>query len=92
MNKPRMWWAGDEKGWVIDTEVALTKSEMLRSVEYTAKVQKDRYRTLAPGTLKDECGRTIAALASFRVTQNLIGTGDKVLYDAYKSDGKKVFA
>jgi len=92
MNKPRIWWAGDDKGWVIDTEVALTQSEMLRCVQFTEKVQKDRYRTLMPGTLKDECGRTITALSNFRVTQNMIGTGDKVLYDAYKSDGKKVFA
>jgi hypothetical protein len=92
MKQPRVWWAGEEKGWIIDTEVALTNSEVLRSVEYTARVQKDRYRTLMVGPMKDECLATINALAAMRVTQNIVGTGDKVLFDSYKSEGKKVFA
>ena len=92
MNQPRMWWGGSEKGWILDTEIALTNAEVLRSVEFTAKVQKDRYRTLLPGPMKDECKATIEALALMKVTQNIIGTGDKVIFDAYKSEGKKVFA
>jgi hypothetical protein len=87
-----MWWGGDDKGWMIDTETALTDGEVLRCAEYTTRVQKDRAKTLRPGPVRDECLRTIAALVSFRVTQNIIGSGDKVLFDAYKSDGKKVFA
>jgi len=87
-----MWWSGDEQGWVIDTEIALTHSEMLRSIEYTKTVQKDRLKILRPGAMRDECRRTIAAIELLKVTQNIIGTGDKVLYDAYKSDSKKVFA
>ena len=77
---------------MIDTEVALTDSEVLRSVEYTKNVQRDRLKSLKPGSMRDECIRTIAALDTFRVTQNMVGTGDKVLFDAYKSEGKKVFA
>lgn len=92
MNKPRMWWSGDENGWMIDTEVALTNSEMLRSIEFTLMVQQDRNKGLLPGPLKDECLRTIEALKTGKVTQNLVGKGEKVLYDAYKSTGKKVFA
>lgn len=92
MIKPRMWWAGDEHGWMIDTETVLTQGEMLRCAEYTLKVQKERYHTLPPGAVKDECQRTIAALVSFKITQNITGAGDKVLFDAYKSEGKKVFA
>ena len=92
MNQPRMWWGGDERGWIIDTEVVLTSGEMLRCAEYTLKVQKDRYCTLPLGAVKDECQRTIAALGAFKVTQNIIGAGDKVLFDAYKSEGKKTFA
>jgi hypothetical protein len=92
MNQPRMWWAGDEKGWVIDTEIALTNGEVLRCVEFTKRVQKDRFKTLRPGPMKDECMRTVMALSAMKVTQNIVGTGDKVLYDAYKSEGKKVFA
>lgn len=91
MKQPRMWWAGSEKGWIIDTEVALTSSEIIRSVEFTLKVQRDRYRTLLPGLLKDECLETINALTNMKVTQNIVGTGDKVIFDAYKSEGKKVF-
>jgi hypothetical protein len=85
-----MWWKGD--GWIIDTETALTNAEVLRCVDFTKRTQKDRYRTLAPGTVKDECEATIKALDLLMVTQNIIGTGDKVLFDAYKSEGKKVFA
>lgn len=92
MKQPRMWWSGDSTGWMIDTETALTDSEVLRCAEYTARVQKDRAKTLRPGPVRDECLKTIAALATLRVTQNIIGTGDKVLFDAYKSEGKKVFA
>jgi hypothetical protein len=92
MNKPRMWWGGDDNGWIIDTETALTNAEVLRSIEYTKNVQKDRLKTLFPGAVMDECKRTISALDSFKVMQNIIGTGDKVLFDAYKSEGKKVFA
>ena len=92
MTQPRMWWGGDDIGWMIDTETALTQSEMLRCAEYTLKVQKDRCRALPLGAKKDECQRTINALASGKVTQNIIGTGDKVLFDAYKSKGeKKIF-
>jgi len=89
MNKPRMWWNGTE--WLIDTETALTSGEMLRCIEYTKKVQSDRHRTLRPGPMKDECLLTIQALETCKVTQNIVGTGDKVLFDAYKSEGKKVF-
>jgi hypothetical protein len=87
-----MWWAGDEKGWMIDTEIALTEGEVKRCSDFTMKVQLDRLRTIRPGTVRDECKRTIAALKAGKVIQNIVGTGDKVLYDAYKSDGKKVFA
>jgi hypothetical protein len=90
MNQPRMWWGGDKKGWIIDTEVALTNAEVLRCVEFTARVQADRLRTLAPGTVKDECRRTIEALKTMKVTQNIVGSGDKVLFDAYKSTKKAI--
>jgi hypothetical protein len=92
MNKPRMWWAGTEKGWIIDTETALTNSEVIRCVEFTLKTQRDRYRVILPGSVKDECADTIKALETMQVTQNIIGTGDKVLFDAYKTECKKVFA
>jgi len=92
MNKPRMWWAGTEQGWMIDTEIALTASETVRATEFTLKIQRDRLRGLPLGPVRDECKETIVALETFKVTQNIVGTGDKVLFDAYKSDSKKVFA
>lgn len=91
MQKPRMWWAGDEFGWVVDVEQPLTVSELQRSIEFTIKVQTDRYSCLLPGERKDECLRTIQALAQNKVSQNIIGLGDKRLYDAYKSEGKHIF-
>lgn len=91
MNKPRMWWSGPE-GWMLDTETALTSQEMIRCIEFTRKVQEDRIKSLPLGAVRDECELTINALKAFKVTQNIVGTGDKVLFDAYKSEGKKVFA
>ena len=92
MTQPRMWWAGDAQGWMIDTETALTNAEVLRCAHFTAKVQKDRAKTLRPGPVRDECLLTIKYICMMKITQNIIGTGDKVLFDAYKSEGKKVFA
>lgn len=89
MNKPRMWWNGS--GWVLDTETGLTLGEERRAIAFTLKVQVDRLLCLPPGDKRDECERTIAALRCGRVTQNIIGVGDKVLFDAYKSAGNKVF-
>lgn len=92
MTQPRMWWAGEEKGWIIDVEQALTLSELERSIDFTLRVQSDRYLTCGSGDRRDECAKTIVALRNKKVTQNIIGTGDKILYDAYKSEGRKVFA
>lgn len=84
MIKPRMWWAGDDNGWMVESITPLTPKEIHRSIEYTLKVQLDRYLTLKPGDRKDECLRTIEALRTGRVTQNLTQkSGDIVLYDAY---------
>lgn len=84
MIKPRMWWAGDDKGWMVESVPPLTPSEIKRSIDYTLKVQLDRYLTLKPGDRKDECKRTILALKEGRVTQNLTQkSGDIVLYDAW---------
>ena len=91
MTKPRMWWAGDEKGWMIDSENGLTPAEISRASEYTLKVQCDRFLALMPGERKDECARTIQALRAGRVTQNIVGVGDHVLFDSYKSNGRKMF-
>lgn len=87
MNKPRMWWAGDEKGWVVDVVHILSDSELKRCVEFTLKVQKDRYKTLFPGDRKDECLKTIVALAEGKVSQNAIGLGDHLIFDAYNNRG-----
>jgi hypothetical protein len=87
MDKPRMWWAGDKQGWVVDVVDVLSDSELKRCVEFTLKVQNDRYQCLLPGDRKDECLRTIAALAQNKVTQNIVGKGDHRIFDAYNNRG-----
>lgn len=87
MQKPRMWWAGDEHGWIIDVTDVLNDSEMKRCIDFTLKVQQDRYKMLLPGDRKDECLRTIAALAEGKVKQNIVGTGDHMIFDAYNNRG-----
>lgn len=88
MNQPRMWWSGDLQMWIIDVDQPLTLSEQQRCIDFTAKVQAERYLGLHLGDKKDECLKTIQALKAGKVQQNIIGKGEKVLYDAYKSDKK----
>lgn len=82
----RTWWAGPERGWVVDTQFGLSKQAMERIRDFTLTVQRQRLPGLLPGTLRDECLETIKALEEGRITQNLIGQGDLVLFDAYKSN------
>lgn len=81
----RVWWAGTEKGWIVDTEFGISDSSMRRIREYVLTVQKQRLSGLVPGTTRDECLDTIKALEMGKLTQNIVGGGDHVLYDAYKS-------
>jgi hypothetical protein len=92
MNQPRMWWAGSDKGWMIDVENSLTPMEFQRCVDYTLKVQAERYLGTITGPKRDECLETMKALREGRVTQNFVGRGDHVIHDAYKSQGKRVFS
>lgn len=80
----RMHWRGD--GWVVDTEFGLSAASMQSIRDYTLRVQQQRFTSLPPGSVKDECGRTIKALQEGRISQNIAGVGDRVLFDAYKSD------
>ena len=91
MKQPRAWWSGDEKGWIVDVEQLLTPMELQRIIDFTLKVQSDRFITLGSGDRRDECARTITALRERKMIQNIIGVGDKVIYDAYKTDSKKIF-
>ena len=86
----RVWWAGTERGWIIDTEFGLSRPTMQRIADYTTTIQKQRLVGLLPGAKRDECVETITALEAGRIQQNIVGIGDHVVYDAYKSDEKKV--
>lgn len=80
----RVYWRAD--GWVVDTDFGLS-APMLRNIcEHTARVQKQRYASLPPGDVKEECLRTIRELEAGRIAQNIAGPGDRVLFDAYQSD------
>lgn len=86
--KPRdlnSWWAGTDKGWIVDTEFGLSAPMLDRIREFLLMVQKQRLTGLIPGSVRDECLETIKALEAGRITQNLVGKGEKVLFDAYKS-------
>ena len=85
MNQPRVWWAGKEKGWVIDVEQPLSIKQFQDCIDYTLKVQSERFLSLLPGDRKDECALTMQYLKSGKVSQNIIGTGDKVLFEDRKS-------
>jgi hypothetical protein len=75
-----------EDRWVVDTEVGLSAAALKSIADFTRTVQKQRYAALPPGDVRDECGRTIKALDDGRIAQNIAGVGDRVLFDAYKSD------
>lgn len=84
MKNLRTYWRSD--GWVVDTEIGLSNESLRAICDYTARVQKQRYSSLLPGPVKDECLRTIRELEAGRIRQNIAGSGDRVLFDAYKSD------
>lgn len=90
MREPRIWWAGTEKGWIMDVEQPISARAVQICVDFTLKIQSQRLLGLKPGARRDECLETIKALKIGKVSQNIIGIGDKVLYDAYKSE-KKIF-
>lgn len=82
-----MHWLGD-LGWAIDTPKGMTPMELQRAIDYTLRVQTDRWVSLAPGDRKDECFKTIQDLKMGRVHVNIAGTGERVLFDAYKQQKK----
>jgi hypothetical protein len=82
----RVWWAGSDLGWLVDTQIGLSKQSLAKIAEFTLHTQRQRLRGLAPGTMRDECLETITALEMGRISQNIAGTGDRVLFDAYKSN------
>ena len=49
-------------GWVIDTPVALSPSQLARVADWALPRQVDRYRALPPGDRKEQLGRAIDAL------------------------------
>lgn len=80
----RVYWHADK--WVVDTDFGLRPETVENIKQRTLEVQKQRYLGLAPGPVKDECKQTIDALLAGRISQNIAGHGDRVLFDAYKSD------
>lgn len=80
----RMYWR--DGGWVVDTDVGLSAASMRAIRDFTLDVQRQRYASLLPGSVKEECAQTIRALEEGRIQQNIAGVGDRVLFDAYKSD------
>ena len=90
-NPPRMWWAGDELGWMIDVSSLLSRAMVDRCIDFTLKTQKQRVTSLPLGAMRDECLRTITALEQKRVRQNIVGTGDHVLYGAEMQRERRYF-
>lgn len=103
MDPLRLRWAGNKDGteratpdgvvvgWVLDTSVGLTGQMVKTAAEYAAKVQKDRIRGMANGDDRDALIRAVRLLEAGRVKVNIAGSGDRVLFDAYKSEGPRFF-
>lgn len=91
VKEPRMWWAGDDTGWVIDVQHLLSQAMVDRCITFTLTTQKQRLQALPLGTKRDECLRTITALECKRVRQNIIGTGDHVLYEGTAAKEARLF-
>ena len=72
--------------WVVDVQFALTKNQMANVKDFLLRVQQQRLTGLMPGPVRDECLETIKALHEGRIEQNIAGVGERVLFDAYKSD------
>lgn len=87
MNHIPMRWHGD-LGWSIDSPKGMTPTEIQRCIDFTLKVQFDRYKALPLGDKKDECLKTMHDLRTHKVHVNIAGTGERVLFDVYKQQKK----
>lgn len=75
---------GEMLGWVVDTDIGLSKQMLDRVKEYTLKVQKDRLKSMAVGPIRDSLVSAVKYLEKGRLLQNLTqNKNDKVLFDAY---------
>ena len=61
MKDLRVHWKADI-GWIIDVPILYPEFVTNRVAEKMLKIQLDRWRTLIPGEVKDECLRTIEDL------------------------------
>lgn len=71
MNQPRMWWAGEEQGWILQTKTNITKLQLLRMVDYTKADQARQIEKMQPGPTFDIYAKALASLTPENVTHRI---------------------
>lgn len=93
----RVHWAGNEDGteriidnnaigWTVDTDFGLSVPMMRTVCDYALGVQKDRLKGMAAGPQRDALVKAVSLLEKHRIRQNIAGSGDRVMFDAYKKN------
>lgn len=78
---PRAWWNGEK--WIVDVKDLMTPLELERCRDFLLNVQSTRLLDVT-GYKREECLKTIQALRFQRITQNIVGAGDHVIYAGAK--------
>lgn len=77
----RVYWTG--RVWHVQLTHALSSQMVDNIIAYLRPIQLQRWRSLPPGDLKDDCLRSLRALDKRKIVQVFTGPGEKVLHDAY---------
>lgn len=77
----QVYWTGEV--WHVVISHAIDHAMMKNIIEFTRPIQVQRWRSLPPGDLKEDCARSIKALDDKKLVQVFVGPGEKVLHDSY---------
>jgi len=77
----RVYWTGTV--WHVQIAHAIDPRMAKNIIDFLRPIQVQRWRSLPPGDLKDDCERSIKALDECKIEQVFVGNGEKVLFDAY---------
>lgn len=90
MEPLRLHWEGKDKGWILDTVLALDPHHVKYVIEKTLPIQIERWRSLPPGDMKDDLEFAIKELQKGKVNQWVI-PGNSHFQSTERTSPKKTF-
>lgn len=71
MNQTRIWWAGNEKGWILETRNPISQAQFIKIWEYTLRDQKRQIALMSDGPERSIYKNAYGHLMDMKVTQNI---------------------